>query len=176
MCSCFFLGNNLLMRYFVKTKRKELILLLSMLSLMVLCIATVIFANIQGFSNFWFYIFVFYFSVYMFVKSYVFRSDSSLYLATLSFCLSVAGGLIQIFQFSFILILSLIIFCFSLSHLSLFLFFNKSVNFVIFIFLFLLFLPLILYAFYCINWLILILLLCGDALCFCWLQRFVKYE
>lgn len=164
------------MFYHIKTKKKELFLLIFLSALLTMYAGILLFLSINKIFNYWFITGLFLISVYLFAKSVVFRSDSSLYLATLCLCFCVFSVVANYIYFNALLIIAFVFLSFALSHLVLYLVFNKISNFFIFIFNFLLFLPLILYAFYCINLLIMILFICGDIVTFGALYVSEKYE
>ena len=160
----------------IKTKKKELFLLVFLFAILVLyAMALILLANFNLF-NFWFVVGLLFLSLYMFAKAVVFRSDSSLYLATLCLIISVLGGLSGFIYLKPTILISFIFLSFAICHLVLCLFFNKISNLFTFIFFFLLFLPLILYSFYCINLLTMILFICGDVVTFMALHICDKYE
>lgn len=121
--------------------------------------------QVNLFNN-WFYVGLSFIGIYLFIKTYFFRSDSSLFLGTIIFLLSVLGGVSNIFNFSAIFIIAHCILIVGLGFLSIFTIFHNKSNFGAFIFFLLLYLPLILFSFYCINLVTMILLLCLDILIF----------
>ena len=145
-------------------------------ALLVLFSIAVLMLSFNNLLKFWFELGLLTLSLYLFVKSYIFRSDSSLYLGSVCFFISLLIFASKIVNMSTLTIFAFAVFCFALSHLLLFLIFNKIINFFTFIFLFLLFLPLILYSFYCINFALMLLLLCGDMIVFFVLYIRDKYE
>lgn len=116
--------------------------------------------------KYWFYLGLSFIGIYLFIKAFFFRSDSSLFLGTIIFLLSVLGGVSNIFNFSAIFIIAHCILIVDLGFLSIFTIFHNKSNFGAFIFFLLLYLPLILFSFYCINLVTMILLLCLDILIF----------
>lgn len=164
------------MIYHIKTKKKELFLLIFLCVLLVLYgIAIILFAR-NNLMEYCFATGLLVFSLYMFAKSIVFRSDSSLFLATLCFMFFLFGILSNFVSFSLTVWLSIVFFCISICHLNLYIFFDNISNFFTFLFYILLFLPIILYSFYCINLLMMILLLSGDLVIFASLFICGKYE
>lgn len=124
----------------------------------------------------WFYIGTFILSLFLFVKSYVFRSDSSLFLATSLLGFSFLGTVATKYSYNFITIMSFCVFILAFSNFSNYVFFNKIFNFYCFLFFILLFLPLILFSFNCINLILMISSLCGVIILFAILQFGRKYE
>ena len=112
----------------------------------------------------WFFLALFALSLFMFCKAYIFRSDSSLFLASLLLQNSIVGVASQNFSFLPFQILSLVVLSFSISHLAVFLFFGNFQHFFAFIAFFLLFLPMLLFAFDCINLLLMLSSICGEIL------------
>lgn len=159
----------------VKTTKKELFLHIFLICLILLNFATIYAFFLNGMVSYWFFISIFYISIFMFAKSVVFRSDSSLYLATLLLCFSVLGFALNGQNYSAFALAAFILMSFGVSHLVLSIFFGKIFHILAFIFYFLLFLPLILYSFYCINLPLMILLICGDVLGFLLPIASVKY-
>lgn len=164
------------MIYHIKTKKKELFLLIFLLSLIVLYSLAMFLLASNNILNYWFVVGLFLISIYVLSKSIVFRSDSSLYLSILCFMISIFGTLANIYYFNLFTLISFLLLSFSISHLLLFLFFHKISNFWTFVFFFLLFLPVILYSFYCINLLIMLLFICGDIVTFTALFIIGRYE
>lgn len=155
--------------------KKEKYLKISLLWLIIIYIFSLIMFKILNISEHWFCLGLLFVAVFLFIKAYMFRSDSSLYLASLCLFFAVNGSLTIVYNLSAITTISLSVLCFSLAHLILFSFFHKLNNFYIFIFLFVLFLPIFLFAFYCINLRLMILLLCGEMLAGLLLHLGVKY-
>ena len=164
------------MQYKIKTKKKELYLMIVLVALLSLFAIAMFLMSSNNLLKFWFEVSLFTLSLYLFVKSYIFRSDSSLYLGSICFLISLLIFTNKMVNMNILTIISFAVLCFGLTHLSLFLFFNKINNFFAFIFLFLLFLPLILHSFYCINLPLMLLLLCGDIVVFLVLHIRDKYE
>ena len=160
------------MHFIVKTTKKELVLTVLLAVLFSIFVCSIIFLSKKNLMGIWFFVGLIMLSIYLFAKSILFRSDSSLYLATNFQLFGLLGIVHKFAHLQPLIILSAVIFIFAISHLVLYLFFNNIRNFYYFIFLFLLFLPLILYHFYCITLLIMILLLCGDFAVFLLLQLF----
>lgn len=109
----------------------------------------------------WFFVALLFESAYLFTKAYFFKSDSSLYLGSFLFFLSVFGLASSNFQNSVVLLISYLLLSLALSHFMVYCFFKKHAHFFAFIFIFLLFLPMFLYSFNCINLPLMILSICG---------------
>ena len=148
-------------RWLLKREKHLLILLLALL---IAYFVMLFFLDKTFVKQNWFYIALLFESIYLFAKSYFFKSDSSLYLGTLLFLLGIFGFILPNVYYSNTFLLSYLIFSFSISHFFVFCFFKKYAHFYTFIFLFLLFLPMFLYSFNCINLLLMISSICGVVL------------
>lgn len=142
--------------------KKERNLLVTIIILLVAYIVMLFF--LPGFRDDWFSFVLYFMSIYMFLKAYFFRSDSSLFFAVLFFqstflFLGGAKDGLSIFQLGSIInamIASAFFICF--------LFFHSKFTLYSFLTNFSLSLPVLLYSFNCINLILMILFLCGALL------------
>lgn len=155
--------------------KKERNLLYCFFVILAVYIATLFALKNTKFFDCWFYVGLFFIGLYMFIKAYLFRSDSSLFLANLLVGLSVVGILNQTYHIKTLTCVASCFLCVAISFLFNFAFFHKKYNVYYFVFFFILFLALFLFSIYCINLLIMLLLLCGDIAIFVW-QKWKKYE
>lgn len=109
----------------------------------------------------WLSLSLFFISVYLFIKSYFFRSDSSLFLALLSLFCSVILNVNFVASFSTFQLGSLVSIALCAAFLLDWIIFHNSFCFWTFYVNIFTNLPVFLYAFDCINLLLMILSLCG---------------
>ena len=111
-------------------------------------------------SQNWFSFGLLFLAVFMTVKSYLFRSDSSLFLAVfLMYCFIIFSGLFE--EFSFFEVATFLSLASSLSLFLTFTIFGNKFCFWTSLTSFLLTFPIFLYITHCINLLLMILFLCG---------------
>ena len=129
--------------------------------LVFLIVAYFVLLFLDGQAKNWFSIALFFLSVYMAIKSYFFKSDSSLFFAVLLLQLSIVyyANLNSILPF--LCFASIFGFCVAVAFLVNFLVFGKKTVFWLSLLNFLVNLPFFLYSIYCINLLLMLLFLCG---------------
>lgn len=140
----------------MKKERNLLIVLLLLALAYFVC-----FLAFSGFKTDWLSFLIAFLSIYLFIKAYFFRSDSSLFLAVFLFFLSVILEKNVSSIFSVAQSVSLIIFFASIAFLIDYCVFDNVFCFLSFFVIFLISIPNLLYAFHCINLFFLILFLCG---------------
>lgn len=155
--------------------KKERNLLCCFFVILAVYVATLFALKGTKFFDCWFYVGLFFIGVYMLIKAYLFRSDSSLFLANLLVGFSVVGVLYLIYHVKTLICVANCFLSVAISFLFNFAFFHKKYDVYYFVFFFILFLALFLFSIYCINLLIMLLLLCGDIAIFVW-QKWKKYE
>ena len=140
--------------------KRERNLIICLLTLLIAYFVMLFFLDKTYREQNWFYIALLFESAYLFTKAYFFKSDSSLYLATLVFFFAIFGLFAPARQNVSVLIAYLLI-SFAFAHFSVFCFFKKYAHLFAFILLFLLFLPMFLYSFNCINLILMVSSICG---------------
>ena len=159
--------NNLIMK-----KERNLLIILTVL----FAIYVVLFGFLDGFRKNWFSFFLYFVSVYMLIKAYFFRSDSSLFFSVLFMLSSVALTNNNLQTYSMFQISSVLNIIVSISFFVDFLFFQSKFTFYSFLTNFLLSLPVFLYAFSCINLILMILFLCGAIAILFFVLLLNRYE
>ena len=154
----------------MKKERNLMIVLLLLAILYFGC-----FAVFSAFRTDWLCFALAFLSVYLFVKTYFFRSDSSLFLATFLLFLSMFLQKNISSVFSVTQIIALIILFVSISFLVDYCVFSNVFCFLAFFVNFLISIPNLLYAFHCINLFFLILSLCGENVLFIIILLLRKY-
>lgn len=129
--------------------------------LVFLVVAYFVLLFLGGQTKNWFSVALFFLSVYMSIKSYFFKSDSSLFFAVLLLQLSIVYCANLNYILPFLCFVSIFGFCVTFAFFVNFLVFGKKTVFWLFLLNFLLNLPIFLYSIYCINLLLMLLFLCG---------------
>lgn len=142
--------------------KKERNLLVTLAILFVAYIVMLFF--LPGFKDNWFAFVLYFMSIYMFIKAYFFRSDSSLFFAVLFFQITFlfldgTANDFNMFQLS-----SIINIMVAISFFLDFVVFHSKFTLYSFLTNFSLSLPVLLYSFNCINLILMILFLCGALL------------
>ena len=154
----------------MKKERNLLVILLLLFIVYIVC-----FFVADYFKANWLFFALAFLSVYMLAKTYFFRSDSSLFMATLLFFLSfILTKEISSF-FSTTQVLSIILAFVSIAFFVDFCVFGNIFCFLSFFVIFLISIPNLLYAFHCINLFFLILFLCGENVLFFVILMLRKY-
>ena len=141
--------------------KRERNLSICFITLLIAYFVVLFFLNDATRKDNWFYIALLFESAYMFIKSYLFKSDSSLYFAVVIFALSLFGFFTKTYFDSTPFLISIFILSFCFAHFFVFATFKKYAHFYTSIFLFLLFLPIFLYSFNCINLILMVSSICG---------------
>lgn len=154
----------------MKKERNLLIVLLLLAVLYFVCLAV-----FSAFRIEWLCFALAFLSVYLFIKTYFFRSDSSLFLALFLLFLSVLLEKNIVSIFSATQIIALIVFVVSIAFFVDYCVFGNVFCFLAFFVNFLISIPNLLYAFHCINLFFLILFLCGENVLFIIILLLRKY-
>ncbi len=142
-------------------KKERNLLITNIIFAMIYAILTLI---LPWFRDNWFSMVLYFVSMFMFIKSYFFRSDSSLFFAVLFFQISFlfmnkTNKFFTLFQLG-----SVINTMVALAFLVDFLVFNSKFTFYSFLTNFSVSLPILFYSFNCINLILMILFVCGALL------------
>ena len=141
----------------MKKERNLLIVLLLLAVAYFVC-----FLVFSVFKTDWLSFLIAFLSIYLFIKAYFFRSDSSLFLAVFLLFLSVMLERNISSVFSVMQIVVLIVFLMSIAFFIDYCVFGNAFCLLAFFVIFLVTIPNLLYAFHCINLFFLILFLCGE--------------
>lgn len=154
------------MLFFVNNRvmKKERNLLILLFGLFVIYALDLIFFDFV--KQNWFIFAIGFISIYLMIKSYFFRSDSSLFLVFFSVMLIIILILNNVYGFSNMQLGSIISVAYSVAFLFVYLIFYNMFCFWTFFVNFMLNLPTLLFSFNCINLVLMILFLSGELVLF----------
>ena len=154
--------------------KKERNLLITLIILFAIYVG--LFSFVAGFRQNWFAFFLYFVSVYMLIKAYFFRSDSSLFFSVLALLSSLVFTSNSLQTYSLFQLSSILNMLVAMSFFVDFLFFQSKFTFYSFLTNFLLSFPVFLFAFSCINLILMILFLCGALAILFFVLLLSRYE